>query len=79
VVPLSAFRPLVCRIDPRFNLLDSRIMPEDPHCTAAVLTKTLADQILFAPLGLLMFFAVIKCLEGRPRDLPHTLRNRYGN
>ncbi len=72
----------MCRIAPciapRFNLLDSRIMPEDPHCPAAVLTKMLTDQILFAPLGLLLFFAVIKCLEGRPSDLPQTLRTRYG-
>ncbi|GIL54353.1 hypothetical protein Vafri_9919 [Volvox africanus] len=60
-----------------FNLLDSRIMPDNPHSPAAVLTKMLADQVLFAPLGLLMFFAVIKCLEGRPRDLPQTLQSSY--
>ena len=66
--------PLTCC---RFSLLDSRIMPDDPHCPAAVMTKMLADQVLFAPLGLLMFFAVIKCLEGRPRDIPQTLRTRW--
>ncbi|GLC34774.1 hypothetical protein PLESTM_000238600 [Pleodorina starrii] len=60
-----------------FNLLDGRIMPDNPHCPAAVMTKMLADQVLFAPLGLLMFFAVIKCLEGRPRDIPHTIRTSY--
>ncbi|GLI64690.1 hypothetical protein VaNZ11_008044 [Volvox africanus] len=61
----------------RFSLLDGRIMPDNPHCPTAVLSKMLLDQVIFAPLGLLMFFAVIKCLEGRPRDLPHTLRSSY--
>ncbi|GLC34763.1 hypothetical protein PLESTB_001161000 [Pleodorina starrii] len=60
-----------------FNFLDTNVMPDNPHCPAAVMTKMLADQVLFAPLGLLMFFAVIKCLEGRPRDIPHTIRTSY--
>ncbi|GIL49504.1 hypothetical protein Vafri_5834, partial [Volvox africanus] len=60
-----------------FSLLDGRIMPDNPHCPTAVLSKMLLDQVIFAPLGLLMFFAVIKCLEGRPRELPHTLRSSY--
>ena len=51
-------------------------MPDDPHCPAAVMTKMLLDQTLFAPAGLLLFFAVIKCLEGRPADIPRTLRTR---
>ncbi len=60
----------------RFGLLDGRIMPEDPHCVAAVLTKTAVDQLLFAPFGLLLFFVCIKMLEGRPRDIPGALRTK---
>ncbi|GIL73600.1 hypothetical protein Vretimale_5152 [Volvox reticuliferus] len=60
-----------------FSLLDGRIMPDNPHCPTAVLAKMLLDQVIFAPLGLLMFFVVIKCLEGRPQQLPYTLRSSY--
>ncbi|KXZ53269.1 hypothetical protein GPECTOR_7g1163 [Gonium pectorale] len=60
-----------------FGLLDGRIMPDDPHCPAAVLTKMLLDQVLFAPFGLAVFFIVIKCLEGRPKDIPTAIRTSY--
>ncbi|KAG2433863.1 hypothetical protein HXX76_008217 [Chlamydomonas incerta] len=60
-----------------FNLLDARILPDDPHCPAAVLSKMLLDQLLFAPLGLALFFVVIKLLEGRPHDISRSLRTSY--
>ncbi|KAG2446468.1 hypothetical protein HYH02_008459 [Chlamydomonas schloesseri] len=60
-----------------FNLLDARVLPDDPHCPAAVLTKMLLDQLLFAPLGLALFFVVIKLLEGRPADIRRSLQTSY--
>eukprot|EP00198_Chlamydomonas_reinhardtii_P004766 XP_001694102.1 predicted protein [Chlamydomonas reinhardtii] len=60
-----------------FNLLDARILPDDPHCPAAVLSKMLLDQVLFAPLGLALFFVVIKLLEGRPQDISRSLKTSY--
>ena len=38
----------------------------------------LLDQVLFAPLGLALFFVVIKLLEGRPHDISRSLKTRCG-
>ncbi|KAG2484417.1 hypothetical protein HYH03_016831 [Edaphochlamys debaryana] len=60
-----------------FGLLDSSIMPDDPHCPAAVMSKMLLDQVCFAPAGLAMFFVAIKLLEGKPGDIGPTLKKSY--
>ncbi|PNH11749.1 hypothetical protein TSOC_001391 [Tetrabaena socialis] len=54
---LAAPRPVprpASRVCVTFGMLDAKILPDDPHSPAAVMTKMLLDQVLFAPAGLLM-------------------------
>ncbi len=38
-----------------------------------VITKVAADQLVFTPLGITLFYATITSLEGRPEDTPQAL------
>lgn len=49
-----------------YTTLDSRVMPDAPTSTRAVLTKTALDQLLWAPAFSCVFFAFINILDGRP-------------
>lgn len=48
-----------------YQILDSKVYPEDPTCTKAVLIKTAADQLIWAPIMTAVFFAFLKTMEGR--------------
>ena len=47
-------------------MLDKNVMPNNSRSTTAVLIKTAADQIIWAPIMTVVFFAVLKSLEGHP-------------
>ena len=49
-----------------YKLLDRFVMPNNSRSTAAVLLKTAADQVVWAPIMTVVFFAVLKSLEGHP-------------
>lgn len=41
------------------------ILPLSPTSPRAVMTKMLMDQLFMSPIGLVLFFAGIRTLEGR--------------
>ena len=55
-------------------MLDKYVEPEDPRSTKAVLLKTAADQIVWAPVMTCVFFAVLKSLEGHPELIIPTIQ-----
>lgn len=48
--------------------LDQIVLPDAPKSVAAITLKIVLDQLLFAPLFLIVFWYVLKLLEGRPEE-----------
>lgn len=46
-----------------YSFLDGKVYPDKPKSNKAVVSKMLADQLLWAPFFSCVFFAVIKTLE----------------
>ena len=57
-----------------YKVLDKRVMPDNPRSTQAVLLKTAADQLVWAPIMTVVFFAVLKSLEGHPELIWDTVQ-----
>ena len=55
---------------------DARVCPGAPRSTQAVLLKTAADQLLWAPAMTCVFFAFLKTLEGHPEAIVATIQVR---
>lgn len=55
-----------------YKFLDTRVYPEDPKGTPAVLTKTAIDQLIWAPVMTCVFLAFLTVLEGHP-DSSHIM------
>lgn len=65
-----------------YQILDKTVWPNDPQSNKAVLAKTAADQLIWAPVMTCVFFAVLKALEGHPELIMQTIQVRaylYGN
>lgn len=59
-----------------YRLLDAFVWPKDPQSNKAVLAKTAADQLIWAPIMTCVFFAVLKTLEGHPELVMQTIQVR---
>jgi hypothetical protein len=58
-----------------YEVLEALVMPASPTAPAAVAAKVALDQLLQTPLGMALFFSVMKLLEGSPlREVPQELR-----
>lgn len=57
-----------------YEVLDARVCPGAPQSTQAVLLKTAADQLLWAPAMTCVFFAFLKTLEGHPEAIVATIQ-----
>jgi hypothetical protein len=57
-----------------YEVLEALVMPGSPTAPAAVASKVALDQLLQTPFGMALFFAVMKLLEGKPREVPKELR-----
>ena len=57
-----------------YKVLDRTVMPNNSRSTAAVLLKTAADQVIWAPIMTVVFFAVLKGLEGHPELIWPTIQ-----
>lgn len=63
---------------PRYQLLDAWVLPAAPTSPLAVGLKVLLDQGLQTPLGMALFFASLKLMEGRPGQVVPELRAKVG-
>ncbi|CAL5219254.1 g1050 [Coccomyxa viridis] len=63
--------------DTWFLFLEHNVFPNAPTSMPAVFTKMALDQLLMAPLFLVVFFFATKTLEGLPHKLPEVLREQY--
>jgi protein Mpv17 len=61
-----------------YRLIDRTVLPDKPTSTPAVLAKTAADQLLWAPAMTCVFFTFIRCLEGRPELIVSTIQAKLG-
>jgi protein Mpv17 len=52
------------------------VEPDNPRSTKAVLLKTAADQLIWAPVMTCVFFAVLKSLEGHPELIFPTIQDK---
>ncbi|GAB4819142.1 hypothetical protein N2152v2_006188 [Parachlorella kessleri] len=59
-----------------YQQLDSRVYPDEPTSNRAVLIKTAADQLLWAPVMTCVFFAFIKLLELQPELILPTIQDK---
>ena len=59
-----------------YKVLDKYVYPKDPQCTAAVLLKTAADQIIWAPIMTCVYFAFLRAAEGHPELIASTIQVR---
>ena len=57
-----------------YKVLDRTVLPDKPRSNAAVLIKTAADQLVWAPIMTVVFFAVLKSLEGHPELIWETVQ-----
>ena len=57
-----------------YKILDKTVWPDDPQSNKAVLAKTAADQLVWAPIMTCVFFAVLKTLEGHPELIMQTIQ-----
>ena len=57
-----------------YKVLDKYVYPNDPQCNAAVLLKTAADQIAWAPIMTCVYFAFLRTLEGHPELIVSTIQ-----
>ena len=57
-----------------YKILDKYVYPKDPQCTAAVLLKTAADQIVWAPVMTCVYFAFLRLAEGHPELITSTIQ-----
>jgi hypothetical protein len=55
-------------------VLDKTVEPENPNGLKAVLLKTAADQLFWAPIMTCVFFVVLKSLEGHPELIWPTIQ-----
>lgn len=60
-----------------YKFLDRVVYPDKPQSTAAVLIKTAADQLVWAPIMTVVFFALLKTLEGHPELIAATVQVSY--
>ena len=49
-------------------------MAHDPQSLKAVLAKTAADQIVWAPVMTLVYFVFLRCVEGHPELIASTIQ-----
>lgn len=61
-----------------YKFLDRVVYPDKPQSTAAVLIKTAADQLVWAPIMTIVFFALLKTLEGHPELIAATIQVSFG-
>ncbi|KAK9828257.1 hypothetical protein WJX74_005793 [Apatococcus lobatus] len=59
-----------------YKFLDRVVYPDKPQSTAAVLIKTAADQLVWAPIMTVVFFALLKTLEGHPELIAATVQDK---
>lgn len=59
-----------------YKVLDKNVMPDKSTSTPAVLLKTAADQLVWAPIMTVVFFAVLKSLEGHPELILSTVQDK---
>lgn len=57
-----------------YTVLDANVEPNDSRSTKAVLLKTAADQLIWAPVMTCVFFAVLRSLEGHPELVLPTIQ-----
>ena len=57
-----------------YQLLDRFVWPNESQSNKAVLAKTAADQLIWAPIMTCVFFAVLKTLEGHPELIMQTIQ-----
>ena len=55
-------------------MLDRNVEPDNPNGLKAVLLKTAADQLFWAPIMTCVFFVVLKSLEGHPELIWPTIQ-----
>uniref|UniRef100_A0A7S0ZE12 Uncharacterized protein n=1 Tax=Timspurckia oligopyrenoides TaxID=708627 RepID=A0A7S0ZE12_9RHOD len=59
-----------------YGMLDKSIMTAAPTSAAAVATKTIIDQTLFAPIFTSVFFGSMKALDGKADEIVPEIENK---
>lgn len=60
-----------------YDWLEANVCPSRPRSLRAVLAKTALDQVVYASVGTVLFFAAITCLEGRPEAAPAVVAAKW--
>jgi hypothetical protein len=59
-----------------YQLLDRVVMPRQPKATVAIVTKMLADQLLWSPANTVIFYASLAFMEGNLSGIPGILSEK---
>ncbi|DBA72369.1 hypothetical protein WJX79_001307 [Trebouxia sp. C0005] len=60
-----------------YGILDKNVMPRTPKSPAAVVTKMALDQLLLSPIGICLFYSIIKTMEGQSDKITQTLKDKF--
>ena len=56
-----------------YQILDRVVMPKRPTATATIVTKMLADQLLWSPINVCIFYASLAMMEGNVANISSIL------
>lgn len=59
-----------------YEMLDRLIMPKRPKAAVTIVTKMLADQLLWSPINTIIFYAAIATMEGNALTVPAILHDK---
>lgn len=59
-----------------YGILDKNVMPRNPKSPAAVVIKMGLDQVLLSPIGICLFYTIIKTMEGQSDKIKETLKDK---
>jgi protein Mpv17 len=60
-----------------YGILDSRVYPKAPTSPRAVVAKMAIDQLLFTPFATLVFYSIIKTMEGEAHKITSTIKEKF--
>lgn len=60
-----------------YGILDKNVMPRNPKSPAAVIIKMGLDQVLLSPIGICLFYTIIKTMEGQSDKIKQTLKDKF--
>lgn len=60
-----------------YGVLDKHVMPHAPKSARAIVAKMALDQLLLSPIGICIFYTIIKTMEGQSDKIKATIKEKF--